>query len=122
MTIKDDTPDLMLTWIDDKGDTHVELRPQDVPAAGRSTVRVVVSDREDGTRDLFYVTDLDKKREDGTYATQTRTRREWEAEIEKRRDAYLARIAPPRPAPTGSPAATAPAPTTPPPRSTARPR
>jgi glutaredoxin len=110
LTLKDDTPDLMLTWIDDKGDTHVELRPQDVPAAGRAMVRVVVSDREDGTHDLFYVADLNKKRDDGTYATQTLLRREWEAEIEKRRDAYLARTAPPRPAPAGSAGADHPVP------------
>jgi glutaredoxin len=101
LSLKDDTPDLMLTWIDDKGDSHVELRPEDVPAAGRSLVRVVVSDREDGTHDLFYVVDLGAKGEDGTYITRTLRRREWEAEIEKRRDAYLARTAPPRPAPTG---------------------
>ena len=29
LTIKDDSPDLLLTWIDDKGDAHVELRPSD---------------------------------------------------------------------------------------------
>lgn len=98
LVLKDDTPDLMLTWIDDKGDTHVDLRPSDVPAAGRAMVRVVVSDREEGTHDLFYVADLTKKRDDGTYPTQTMRRREWESEIEKRRDAYLATVAPPRPA------------------------
>jgi glutaredoxin len=102
LTLKDDTPDLMLTWIDDKGETHVELRPQDVPVAGRSLVRVVLSDREDGTHDLFYVADLASKGEDGTYPTRTLRRHDWEAEIEKRRDAYLARTAPPRPAPTGA--------------------
>jgi len=102
LTLKDETPDLMLTWIDDKGDTHVELRPQDVPAAGRALVRVVVSDREDGTHDLFYVADLGAKGDDGAYPTRTLRRRDWESEIEKRRDAYLARTAPPRPAPAGS--------------------
>jgi glutaredoxin len=94
LTIRDDTPDLMLTWIDDKGDTHVELHPGDVPAQGRSLVRVVVSDREDGTRDLFYVADLTKKDDGGGYAAQTMPRRTWEAEIEKRRDAYLTKVAP----------------------------
>lgn len=98
LTIKDETADLMLTWIDGKGDTHVELRPQDVPAEGRALVRVVVSDREDGTHDRFYVADLGQKREDGSYPTRTLRRRDWESEIEKRRDAYLARTAPPRPA------------------------
>jgi glutaredoxin len=98
LTIKDDAPNLMLTWIDDKGDTHVELRPADVPAAGRALVRVVVSDSEEGTRDLFYVADLTKTLDDGSHPSQTIRRRDWESEIEKRRDAYLAKTAPPRPA------------------------
>ena len=101
LSIKDDTPDLMLTWIDDKGDSHVELCPTTVPAAGRAWVRVVVSDREDGTHDLFYVADLTQKHDDGTYATRTVRRREWEAEIEKRRDVHLALTTPPRPAASG---------------------
>lgn len=102
LTLNDDTAELMLTWIDDKGDTHVELHPAEVPAPGRSMVRVVVSDREAGTRDLFYVADLSKKRDDGSYATTTVRRREWEGEIEKRREAYLARLAPPRATGTAS--------------------
>jgi glutaredoxin len=101
LTIKDDSPDLLLTWIDDKGDTHVELKPADVPAAARGFVRVVVSDRDDGTRDLFYVVDLGKKRDDGTYVATTLRRRDWEAELEKRREAALAKVAP-RPAQTGA--------------------
>jgi glutaredoxin len=101
LSLKDETPDLLLTWIDDKGDTHVELRPQDVPAPGRGFVRVVVSDRDDGTRDLFYVADLGQRHEDGTYAVQTVKRSAWEAEIDKRRVAYFEKTAPPRPAPVG---------------------
>lgn len=109
LTIRDDTPELMLTWIDDKGDTHVALRPPEVPEAGRALVRVVIADKEAGTRDLFYVTDLSKKRDDGAYDTRVIRRREWEDEIEKRRDAYLTKLAPPKPsasssAPTDKPA------------------
>jgi glutaredoxin len=100
LTLRDDTPNLLLTWIDDKGDMHVELKLADVPAAGKPLVRVVVSDREEGTRDLFYVADLTKKRDDGSYEARTMSRRAWEAEVEKRREAYLAKIAPPRPAPS----------------------
>lgn len=97
LTIRDDTPDLLLTWIDDKGDLHVEVHPPDVPAAGRSLVRVIVSDREDGTKDAFYVVDLTQKGADGSYAAQTMSRRAWEAEIEKRRAAYIAKVSPPPP-------------------------
>ncbi len=112
LTIPDDTPDLMLTWIDDKGDPHVEIHPTDVPAQGRSLVRVIVADREDGTKDLFYVANLAQKAGDGSYAVQTMSRRAWEAEIEKRRAAYIAKTAPPpQPGPSnvpGTPPATGP--------------
>jgi len=103
LELRDDTPNLMLTWIDDKGDAHVELRPGDVPAEGRTMVRAVLSDREDGTRDVFYVADLTQKRADGAYAVKAMRRREWEAQLAQRREAYLARTAPPPPAaPAGS--------------------
>jgi glutaredoxin len=95
LVIKDDSPELMLTWIDDKGDTHVELHPDAVPAAGRALVRVIVADKEAGTRDLFYVADLTKKRDDGSYETRSMRRRAWEDEIEKRREGYLVKQAPP---------------------------
>lgn len=108
--IHDDTPNLLLTWIDDKGDTHVEIHPPDVPAAARALVRTVVSDKEDGTHDLFYVVDLGKKRDDLSYAARTMPRREWEAEIERRRDAYLAKITPPKPPPPASGSAGSPPP------------
>ena len=104
LSIKEDTQNLLLTWIDDKGDMHVEMSVASVPAEGRSLVRVVVSDREDGTKGLFYVVDLTKKREDQSYAARTMTRRAWEAEVEKRRASYLATVAPPKPPPpSGAP-------------------
>jgi glutaredoxin len=101
LTIRDDTPDLMLTWVDDKGETHVEIHPAEVPAEGKALVRVVVADREDGTKDLFYVADLTRKDAGGGYPTQTMSRRAWEAEIEKRRAAYIAKVSPPPPTPSG---------------------
>jgi len=97
LSIAEDTPNLMLTWVDEKGETHVELRPGDVPAEGRSLVRVVVADREEGTGELFYVVDLTKKGGDGTFVAQTMPRRAWEAMIAKRREAYIAKTSPPPP-------------------------
>jgi glutaredoxin len=97
LTIRDDTPNLLLTWIDERGDMHVELEVTGVPAEGRSLVRVVVSDREDGTKDAFYVADLTTKGADGGYTAKTMSRRAWEAEVEKRRTAYIAKVAPPKP-------------------------
>jgi glutaredoxin len=68
-----------------------------------------VTDREEGTRELLYVVDLTKKRDDGGFTARTMPRREWESLVEKRRAAYLAKIAPPppppAPAPSGAPSA-----------------
>ncbi len=85
ITVTDDTPGLVLTWIDAKGGTHTATRPPDVPAEGRSMVRVVVSNKDEGTHDLFYVADLTKPGSDGAYPVQTMSRADWEAEIERRR-------------------------------------
>src|SRR6185437_3421600 len=87
LTVKDDTPGLVLTWLDDKGGTHTASRPPDVPAAGRSMVRVVVSNQEEGTKDRFYVADLTTPGSDGAYPVRTMLRADWEAEIERRREA-----------------------------------
>ncbi|MBK9266274.1 MAG: NrdH-redoxin [Polyangiaceae bacterium] len=97
LTIRDDTPNLLLTWMDEKGELHVELDVAGVPAEGRSLVRVVVSDREAGTKDAFYVVDLTTKGADGGYTAKTMSRRAWEGEVEKRRAAYIAKVAPPKP-------------------------
>ncbi|WP_437479743.1 glutaredoxin domain-containing protein [Sorangium sp. So ce1014] len=112
LELRDETASLMLTWVDEKGDTHVELHPADVPAEGRSMVRAMLSDRTEGTRDVFYVADLTQKRPDGTYAVRTMPRREWESLLEKRRAEHIAKTAPPpaaAPGPGGSAGAGAPA-------------
>ncbi|WP_437671912.1 glutaredoxin domain-containing protein [Sorangium sp. So ce131] len=112
LELRDDTANLMLTWIDAQGDTHVELRPADVPAEGRALVRAMLSDRTEGTRDVFYVADLTQKRPDGAYVVRSMPRREWEALLEKRRADHLAKTAPPpaeAPGPAGSAGAGAPA-------------
>ncbi len=54
-----------------KGDAHVEIHARTSRRDGAAIVRVVVSDREDGTHDRFYVVDLGKKRDDGGYAART---------------------------------------------------
>ncbi|AKT37661.1 glutaredoxin family protein [Chondromyces crocatus] len=95
--LQDDTPNLLLTWVDDKGETHVTMKPADVPAEGKPMVRVILSDREEGTRDTFYVADLTQKGESGSYVVKTMARREWEGLLEKRRAAHLAALAPPPP-------------------------
>jgi glutaredoxin len=87
LKISEDTPDLMLTWVDAKGDAHAVSKPADVPPEGQDHVRVVVTNREEGTGDLFYVTNLTVKGADGTYPVSTMTRREWDNLISARREA-----------------------------------
>ena len=93
LQLTEDTTDLMLTWVDAKGDAHAVSKPGDVPTEGRDRVRVVVTTREEGTHDLFYVTNLTVKGGDGTYPVSTMTRREWDTLITERRQALAAPIA-----------------------------
>jgi len=108
LSIKEETPNLLLTWVDDRGNTHSALHPSEVPAEGKSLVRVVVSDREEGSRDPLYVVDLTQKSGDGAFLARAMARREWESLLEKRRDAFLGKLAPKTAAPpvSGEPAPT----------------
>lgn len=113
LTIQEDTPNLLLTWVDGRGDTHSALRPSEVPQEGKELVRVVVSDREEGTRDPLYVVDLTKPGAGGGFTARVMSRREWEGILEKRREAYLGKLAPKTAAPpaSGEPGAGTAAPT-----------
>jgi glutaredoxin len=101
LSIRDDAPNLLLTWIDEHGDTHVDMKPADVPAGSRDVVRVVVSDHDEGPRDRVYVVDLTHTGPDGAYAARSMPRSEWEALIERRRAAHLPKPAPAPAAPRG---------------------
>src|SRR5262245_1124305 len=72
------TPNLLLTWIDDKGDVHVVQKPDEVPKEGRSQVRVVMTTREEGTGQLVYVANLDETTATGNYRLKTMPRAAWE--------------------------------------------
>lgn len=100
LTFGEDTQNLMLTWFDEKGDAHVEVRPSDVPIKGRELVRVVVADSEHGHDDPIYVADLSAASADGRWAARSMSRAAWEAAIAKRREAYLASVRPPPVAPS----------------------
>jgi len=108
LELRDDTPNLLLTWIDDKGDFHVVTKPADVPEKGRSEVRVVVTTRTDGTDKQFYVADLTKKNADGSYPIQTVSRAEWDEKGASRRKARLEALAPPSATPPASGSGVAP--------------
>jgi glutaredoxin len=94
LEVKADTPNLLLTWIDDKGDFHVAQKPADVPTEGRSTVRVVVTSREEGTGNLVYVANLDETTATGAYRLKTMPRAEWEELGASKRKARLEALAP----------------------------
>lgn len=105
LEVKADTPNLLLTWIDDKGDFHVVQKPADVPTEGRRTVRVVVTTREEGTGQQVYVANLDETTPTGAYRLKTMPRSEWEELGAAKRKARMEALAPsalPSAAPPGS--------------------
>jgi glutaredoxin len=97
LVVKDDTPDLLLTWVDAKGDAHTADKPADVPLEGRDQVRVVVTTRDEGNGNAFYVTNLMNKNVDETYPVATVSRAEWDGMILKRRLAARPQQAPQEP-------------------------
>lgn len=94
LEIKEDTPNLLLTWVDDKGDFHVVQKPADVPKEGRDQVRVVVTTREDGTGKLVYVSNLNEVTPSGAYRVKTMTRAAWDELGAGKRKARLEALAP----------------------------
>jgi len=94
LKLEDGTSHLLLTWIDKKGDFHVVQKIGDVPAQGRAAVRVVETNREDGTGRLVYVANLTKKRGDGTYPVKTMSRAQWDEKGASRRKERLEALAP----------------------------
>ena len=92
LELRDDTADLLITWVDEKGDHHVVLHPTDVPEHARENVRIVKSDL--GRGDLLYVADLRAKNADGTYPVKSMPRSEWELIAEQRRQKSMAIASP----------------------------
>jgi len=94
LELKDDSANLLLTWIDDKGDFHVVQKPSDVPKEGRAQVRVVVTTREEGTGKLVYVSNLNEVTPAGAYRVNTMTRAAWDELGASKRKARLEALAP----------------------------
>ena len=101
IVVRADASGLLLTWIDDKGDFHVEMKVADVPMMGRDAVRVVDPSRDEGTHaDRIFVVDLRTARADGTFPVRTMTRADFEAIAVARREKTgptLASAEPPSP-------------------------
>jgi glutaredoxin len=102
LELRDETADLLLTWIDEAGDFHVVQKISEVPAGARDRVRVVVTTNREGTGDRLYVANLNQKRPDGTYEVTTLARSEWDAigadKRKKRLEALAPSARPPEPA------------------------
>ena len=108
LELKDDTSNLLLTWIDDKGDFHVVQKPAEVPKEARDTVRAVLTTSEDGTGKLVYVANLNEVTPNGAYRVKTMTRGAWDELGASKRKARLEALAPSAvPAPSESPPSTA---------------
>ncbi len=107
VVVRPESDGLMLTWVDDKGDFHVESRVADVPMMGRDAVRVVDPSKDESAHpDTVFVVDLRQTRADGTFPVRSMTRTDFEAMAVARREKAgptLASAAPRAPpSPTGS--------------------
>jgi glutaredoxin len=105
--VRPDSVGLLLTWIDDKGDFHVETRVDDVPLMGRDSVRVAEPDKETANPDQVFVADLRKQRPDGTYPVQLMNRAEFESSAVARRQQAGPTLAIPPPSASTPPEGTA---------------
>jgi glutaredoxin len=84
--VKDSSEGLLFTWIDEKGEFHVQEKPADVPLVGRDAVRVVDPTTYDGSNPgKIFVADLRVPLADGTYPVKASTRAEFDALAEARR-------------------------------------
>jgi glutaredoxin len=85
--VRPESVGLLLTWIDDKGDFHVETAVADVPMMGRDAVRVVDPNHDESAHpDSVTVVDLRQTGPDGNYPVRTMSRTDFEAMAVARRE------------------------------------
>jgi len=101
--LRDETSNLLLTWVGPDGDFHVVEKIDDVPADHRQQVRVVQTSEAVGTSALVYVANLGERRPDGTYAVTTLPRSEWEKIGADRRKTRIEALAPGQAPPAADP-------------------
>jgi glutaredoxin len=104
LIVRQESVGLLLTWIDDKGDFHVETSVADVPMMGRDAVRVVDPTHEDtAPTDSVTVVDLRQAGPDGNYPVRTMPRADFEAMAVARREKAGPTLASAGPAPSPPP-------------------
>jgi glutaredoxin len=94
--VKDLSDGLQLTWIDEKGEFHVEQRVADVPPGSRDVVRVrVLEATSEPAGDRVFLADLRNAGADGNYPVQAVPRAQFEAiAVARRTKAGTAVLAP----------------------------
>lgn len=83
--VTDASTDLLLTWIDEKGEFHVEQKVADVPVSAREVVRVADPVKDPPKLDDVFVADLRSAGADGTYPVRTMSRTDFEKVAIERR-------------------------------------
>jgi glutaredoxin len=84
--VTDASEGLLFTWIDEKGEFHIQEKATDIPLAGRDEVRVVDPANYDGDHpDQIWVADLRVPLANGTYVVKPSTRAAFDALAEERR-------------------------------------
>ncbi len=83
--VTDASTDLLLTWIDEKGEFHVEQKPADVPLTARDLVRVADPVKDPPKLDDVFVADLRTAGAGGAYPVRTMPRPEFEMVAVERR-------------------------------------
>ena len=83
--VTDASTDVLLTWIDDKGEFHVEQKVADVPVGARDVVRVADPVKDPPKLDDVFVADLRNAGAEGAYPVRTMSRTEFEKIAVERR-------------------------------------
>jgi glutaredoxin len=84
-TVTEASIDLLLTWIDDKGEFHVEQKVANVPASARDVVRVADPVKDPPKLDDVFVADLRTPGPGGAYPVRTMSRPDFEKIAVERR-------------------------------------
>lgn len=99
--LQGDTKGTLFTWVDADGSFQLSESLEEIPAAHRKQVRVVVEGHPPGGAEHVYVADLSQGMQ--AAPVQAMKRSEWEALGKAYRDKKVAELAPPAPAPDTSP-------------------
>lgn len=86
--VTDTSSDLLLTWIDEKGEFHVEQKVADVPPASRDVVRIADPVKDPPKLDDVFVADLRNAGPGGAYPVRTMSRPEFEKLAVERRQGH----------------------------------